>query len=127
MDHDDKYCLCDMCKNKLEFIDGKECEMKVKVGDKITLEYNEEENENIITTESNLDICYEDEHILILNKPDSLAVQPSHKHYEENIVHRGFLCLYTVCCSRCCDSAKRKFAGKNCCSGTGTPFKTCNG
>ena len=27
MDHDDKYCLCDMCKNKLEFIDGKECEL----------------------------------------------------------------------------------------------------
>lgn len=67
-----------------------DCEVKnyfpVKVGDRITLEYNEEENDNIIITENNLDIRYEDEHILIINKPESLAVQPSHKHYKENIV-----------------------------------------
>ena len=58
----------------------------IKIGDKIVLEYNEEENDNIITKTNPLDICYEDEHILIINKPESLAVQPSRKHYEENVV-----------------------------------------
>lgn len=58
----------------------------IKNGDKIVLEYDEEENENIITNDCELDICYEDEHLLIINKPESLAVQPSHKHYEENVV-----------------------------------------
>ena len=58
----------------------------VKAGDRIVLEYNEEENDEIVITDNNLDICYEDEHLLIINKPESLAVQPSHKHYEENVV-----------------------------------------
>lgn len=58
----------------------------IQEGDKIVLEYSEEENDNIITKEVSLDICYEDDHLLIINKPESLAVQPSHKHYEENVV-----------------------------------------
>lgn len=58
----------------------------IKEGDKITLEYYEEENDNIVSKNKALNICYEDEHILIINKQESLAVQPSRKHYEENVV-----------------------------------------
>ena len=58
----------------------------VKPNDIITLEYNESENDDIIANNNNLDIIYEDEHILIINKPDGLASQPSRLHYENNVV-----------------------------------------
>ena len=58
----------------------------VKVGDTITLEYNEEENEEILTQKEALDIVYEDSHILVVNKKENLATQPSRKHYYNNLV-----------------------------------------
>ena len=58
----------------------------LKVGDKLTLEYNESENEEIVSFDFPLDIAYEDEDILVINKPIGLASQPSHKHFEQNVV-----------------------------------------
>ncbi|MBO4667520.1 MAG: RluA family pseudouridine synthase [Bacilli bacterium] len=58
----------------------------VHVGDKITLEYNEEINEEILTLKNDLDIVYEDSHILVVNKMANLATQPSRKHFECNLV-----------------------------------------
>lgn len=58
----------------------------LKVGDKLTLEYNEIENEEIKSFDFPLDIVYEDEDIIVINKPIGLASQPSHKHFENNIV-----------------------------------------
>lgn len=58
----------------------------VHVGDKITLEYNEGTNEGILTLKNDLDIVYEDSHILVVNKPANLATQPSRKHFEYNLV-----------------------------------------
>lgn len=44
-----------------------------------------EENENIVPTKMNLDIIYEDDALLILNKPAGIAVHPSHSHYEDTL------------------------------------------
>ena len=45
----------------------------------------EEESENIVPTKMNLDIIYEDNALLILNKPAGIAVHPSHLHYEDTL------------------------------------------
>ena len=58
----------------------------VKTGDVITLEYDEEENDEILTQKEELDILYEDSHILVVNKMSNLATQPSRKHYYNNLV-----------------------------------------
>ena len=45
----------------------------------------EEETQNIVPTKINLDIIYEDEAFLILNKPAGIAVHPSALHYEDTL------------------------------------------
>lgn len=45
----------------------------------------EEESENIIPTSMQLDIVYEDEAFLILNKPAGIAVHPSILHYNDSL------------------------------------------
>ena len=59
-----------------------------KIGDEITidLEY-DEDNSNIIPKKMNLDILYEDEGLLILNKPVGIAVHPSILHYEDSLAN----------------------------------------
>ena len=58
----------------------------LKVGDKLALQYDESENDEIVSKDYPIDIQYEDENILVINKPDNLASQPSHKHFEHNVV-----------------------------------------
>lgn len=58
----------------------------VKPGDTITLEYSEAENDEIIAVNGNLDIIFEDEYLLIINKPNGLACQPSKRHYTDNLI-----------------------------------------
>ena len=45
----------------------------------------EEESENIVSLEMNLDIIYEDEYYLVINKPAGLAVHPSILHYNNTL------------------------------------------
>ena len=45
----------------------------------------EEESENIVATKMNLDIIYEDDAFLILNKPAGIAVHPSILHYDDSL------------------------------------------
>ena len=45
----------------------------------------EEESENIIPTPMNLNIIFEDDAFLILNKPSGIAVHPSILHYSDSI------------------------------------------
>ena len=45
----------------------------------------EEESENIVATEMKLDIIYEDDSFLVLNKPAGIAVHPSVLHYEDSL------------------------------------------
>ena len=58
----------------------------VKIGDivKVNLDF-EEESENIVSTQMNLDIIFEDDGLLILNKPAGIAVHPSILHYENTL------------------------------------------
>ena len=47
-----------------------------------------EESENILPTKMELDIVYEDDAFLILNKPAGIAVHPSVLHYENTLSNR---------------------------------------
>ena len=59
---------------------------KVEIGDKILvdLDFNEE-CENIIPTKIDLDILYEDDSLLIVNKPPYMPIHPSMDHYGDSL------------------------------------------
>ena len=58
----------------------------LKEGDilSVSFEY-EEDNSNILPNEMNLDIIYEDDWYLVINKPSGIAVHPSILHYEDSL------------------------------------------
>ena len=59
---------------------------KASINDKITIDFNyDEDNSNIVAKQMDLDIIYEDDTMLIINKPRGIAVHPSIKHYEDSI------------------------------------------
>ena len=51
---------------------------------KVDLNY-EEENDNIVPTKMELNILYEDDGLLILNKPAGIAVHPSILHFSDSL------------------------------------------
>ena len=51
---------------------------------KVDLNY-EEENDNIVPTKMELNILYEDDGLLILNKPAGIAVHPSILHFDNSL------------------------------------------
>ena len=58
----------------------------IKFEDKINISFEyEENNENIVPKEMNLDILYEDDWLLIINKPANIAVHPSMLHYDNSL------------------------------------------
>lgn len=59
---------------------------EVKTNDilKLNLDF-EEDNSNIIPTKMNLDIIYEDEAMLIINKRSGIAIHPSILHYDNSL------------------------------------------
>ena len=58
----------------------------VKIGDLITVDFNyDEDNSNIVPKKMELKIVYEDEWLLIVNKPSGLAVHPSILYYEDSL------------------------------------------
>ncbi|WP_306812657.1 RluA family pseudouridine synthase [Paenibacillus soyae] len=54
---------------------------KVAAGDVIRLRMEREESDDILPQPMPLDIVYEDEHLLIVNKPAGMIVHPTHGHY----------------------------------------------
>ena len=59
---------------------------KIKTGDVIEVSLDFEENsDNIIPAKMDLDILYEDESYLIINKPAGIPVHPSMEHYEDSL------------------------------------------
>lgn len=59
---------------------------KVKASDIIEIDLNfEEDNSNIPATKMDLDIIYEDEAYLVINKPAGVPIHPSMDHYEDSI------------------------------------------
>ncbi len=51
-----------------------------------------EQNENLVPTELPLDILYEDEDIIALNKPPHMPTHPSHGHFSDTLANG--LCFY---------------------------------
>lgn len=59
---------------------------QIKQGDIIKIDMNfEEESENIIPIEMNLNIIFEDNYLLIINKPAGIPVHPSIAHYKNSL------------------------------------------
>lgn len=59
---------------------------KVKVGDIITIDLSSaENNSNIVPTKMDLNIIYEDEWLIVINKPARIAIHPSQLHYNNSL------------------------------------------
>lgn len=55
-------------------------------GDCLELNFKETLNEEIVSNNQELDIKYEDEYLMIINKPRGISSQPSKKHLTDNII-----------------------------------------
>ena len=80
--------LLKLKRNEKIFLNG-ECtylNTSIKPNDiiEIALDF-EEDNSNIVATKMPLDIIYEDEAYLVINKPAGIPVHPSMEHYEDSL------------------------------------------
>ena len=67
--------------NKITYLDK-----KLTIGDIVSCSLDiSEESENIISTKMDLDINYEDDCFLVINKPPHIAVHPSILHYKDSL------------------------------------------
>ncbi len=60
---------------------------KLSVGDEITVTIPEPKPVDIVPTEMALDIVYEDEDVLVINKPKGLVVHPAAGHQDDTLVN----------------------------------------
>ena len=73
--------------NKIE-LNHKPCDTRKTgtFGDTITIDFDyEEDNSNIIPTKMNLNIIFEDDWLLVVNKPAGIAIHPSVSHYSDSL------------------------------------------
>lgn len=70
-------------------VNGKEAKssLKIKQGDEIIIDIPEAKEVSIAKEDIPLDIVYEDEDILIINKPQGMVVHPSFGHNEHTLVN----------------------------------------
>ncbi len=80
-----------LIKNKYVFINGKNDispSYKVKEGDIVEYNYqNKESNLNLKPYEFKLDIVYQDDDLLVINKPKGLVVHPGSGHSDDTLVN----------------------------------------
>lgn len=58
----------------------------ISIGDTVSVLIDfDEDNSNIVPTKIDLDILYEDEALLVINKPSSMPVHPSNLHYLDSL------------------------------------------
>ena len=80
--------LTKLIKNKNILFNEKEVDTRTLVTNpgiiKIDLSY-KEDNSNIVSTKMNLNIVYEDEWMLVVNKPAGCPIHPSRLHYEDSL------------------------------------------
>lgn len=60
---------------------------KVKAGDYIVVEYEVEEEPEILPEDIEIPIVYEDEYIIVINKPAGIVVHPAKGHFRGTIVN----------------------------------------
>lgn len=56
------------------------------IGDELVIKTVEKRNPNILFNETQLDILYEDDYLLVVNKIAGIASQPSRKHPRDNLI-----------------------------------------
>ncbi len=84
-----------LIRNNLVFCNGRVCDTRnlVSLGDVISVSMDYiEDNSNIVPAQMDLDIIYEDEWLLVLNKPAGMAVHPSCLHYLDSLCNG--VCYY---------------------------------
>ena len=77
-----------LIKKNMIFLNDTTCDTRtpVKIGDKLIIDFNyEEENSNIVPNGMDLDIIYEDDWLLIVNKPSGIAIHPSILHFNNSL------------------------------------------
>lgn len=77
-----------LIKNKCILLNGsfEDTRTIVSLGDVITIVLDSaEDNSNIVPTKMDLDIVYEDVHLLAINKPAGIAVHPSILHFDNSL------------------------------------------
>lgn len=81
--------LTDLRKNKLVFVNGNSTylDFRLQEFDVVTVNFDliDEECNNIVPVKMNLDILYEDEYLLVINKPACIPVHPSMLHFEDSL------------------------------------------
>lgn len=80
--------LYKLIKQEKIFLNNKPCDTRqnASISDILTIDFEyEEDNSNIIPTNMNLDIIFEDEWLLIVNKPAGIAIHPSILHYSDSL------------------------------------------
>lgn len=77
-----------LIKNKQVFLNNTFCDTRnqLKYNDEITVDLSmQEDNSNIVPTEMNLNIIYEDKWFIVINKPAGVAIHPSVLHYNDSL------------------------------------------
>ncbi len=80
--------LTKLIKNKNIYLNNKitDTRAKININDIITVNLDiEEDNSNVVSTKMELDIIYEDEWFIIINKPPGIAIHPSCMHYKTSL------------------------------------------
>lgn len=80
--------LYKLIKSQRILLNGNICDTRnhSNVGDTLIVDFNyDEDNSNIVPTKMDLDIIYEDEWLLIVNKPARVAIHPSILHYSDSL------------------------------------------
>lgn len=75
--------------NELVKVNGekKKAGYKLREGDRVEMEMPELEEANVIAQDIDLDIVYEDPHLLVVNKPKGLVVHPGHGNLSGTLVN----------------------------------------
>ena len=69
-------------------LNGSICDTRnfFEVNDILTINFDySENNDNVVSTKMDLEIVYEDEWLLIVNKPAGIAIHPSILHYADSL------------------------------------------
>ncbi len=77
-----------LIKNKSIFLNGLICDTRNKAlhGDVLIIDLNnKEDNSNIISTKMDLNIIFEDEWMLVVDKPAGIPIHPSTSHYTDSL------------------------------------------
>ena len=80
--------LTKLIKNKQIFVNEKICDTRniANLNDILTIDFSTlEDNSNVVPSKMNLDIVYEDEWFLIINKPAGIPIHPSRLHFENSL------------------------------------------